>query len=802
MPHRFIFLFAIFFSAVLAGPIRGDEWNRLAQAALQRAGDNRQQLELAIARSPDDQRAAMKFLIAFMPDRDLTSLTADFLLENHRLAHEAWEQSPWKEKISRDMFLNYILPYANINEGRDEWRADFRKRFLPLVADAETPEAAAVILNRKIFPLLKVKYSTKRKRADQCPTESIKSGLASCTGLSILLIDACRAVGVPARFAGTPLWSDRSGNHSWVEVWDDQWKHTGAAEPQDKLNKVWFSGRAAKAQADHPLHAIYAVRYQRTPLKFPLVWDRSIDYVFAVNVTDRYTRQPKSPPKGQVEWMCRCVDGQGDRLSASITVREPEEAGRAGRVIFSGVTRDERFDRNNHLTFFVPSRQTFIVTGEAKLPGGERRALRPQTVQAGAEARLLTLQIANDLRDKEVIAALKAALDPPEDFSLEKVAALPVRDKPLTERQAEEIRGLLWEAQKAKLRRTRAAEMKAKVITAGELKMPFYYKVFGEKPKTKPAANGGDSRIAPRTGRSLYISMHGGGGAPARVNDQQWQNQKRLYQVKEGVYVAPRAPTNTWNLWHQRHIDGMFQRLIENMIVFEDVDPNRVYLMGYSAGGDGVFQLAPRMADSLAAAAMMAGHPNETSPLGLRNLPFTLHMGGRDGAYNRNKVAADWEQKLAELHKADPDGYVHWVKIYPDKGHWMDREDAAALPWMAQHRRSITPDRIVWKQDDVTHRRFYWLAVKGDQVKARSELRAEISGQTIQLECRNGDLQQAIVRLDDRLLDLDQPLKIQTGDQVRFHGKAPRTLGVIARTLAERNDPHAAFTAELTVTWD
>ena len=27
---------------------------------------------------------------------------------------------------------------------------------------------------------------------------------------------------------------------------------------------------------------------------------------------------------------------------------------------------------------------------------------------------------------------------------------------------------------------------------------------------------------------------------------------------------------------------------------------------------------------------MMAGHPNETRPDGLRNLPFTLHMGGED----------------------------------------------------------------------------------------------------------------------------------------------------------------------------
>ena len=76
--------------------------------------------------------------------------------------------------------------------------------------------------------------------------------------------------------------------------------------------------------------------------------------------------------------------------------------------------------------------------------------------------------------------------------------------------------------------------------------------------------------------------MHGGGGAPAQVNDGQWRNQMRLYKPKEGIYLCPRAPTNTWNLWHQGHIDPMFDRLIENLIVFKKVNPEKVYLMGYA----------------------------------------------------------------------------------------------------------------------------------------------------------------------------------------------------------------------------
>ena len=248
-------------------------------------------------RTRTEQRAGIRFLVAYMPQRDLKSLSAQTLMENVRLAYQAWNESPWKEDVPEEIFLNNVLPYANINEKRDDWRKDFYRQFKPLVKDAKSPAETAAILNQKIFALLNVRYSTKRNRADQGTHESIKSGLASCTGLSILLIDACLSVGVPARFAGTPLWTNKSGNHSWVEIWDDGWHFTGAAEPTgDELDKAWFADRATTAQRDHPLHAIYAVSYKRTPQTFPLVWDRTIDYVFAVNVTDRYTKQAKELP--------------------------------------------------------------------------------------------------------------------------------------------------------------------------------------------------------------------------------------------------------------------------------------------------------------------------------------------------------------------------------------------------------------------------------------------------------------------------------------------------------------------------
>lgn len=650
------------------------------ESQLRTAGDNRNEIERALADAKDQHQTAIRFLVRNMPERDLKELSADYLLTNTRHAFEAWKKAPWADSVPENIFLNDILPYASINERRDDWRADFRKRFTHLVADAKTTSEAAVILNRTMFKEVGVKYSTRRKKADQSPYESIEGGTASCTGLSVLLIDACRAVGIPARLVGTPLWSNRSGNHTWVEIWDGEWKFTGACEPTgNEFNKGWFVGRAATAQADHPLHAIYATSFRRTSLSFPCVWNRSVKYVSAVNVTDRYTVGRR-------------------KLDSKTAVDQLRE--------FLKTTRNDR---------------------EAKI--GQQ----------------------------------------------------PFASVPLTEADAAASRDLLVTDHLQRLRQERREEMEAGVLNHGELKMPFFFKRFGEKPKD---------------GWSMYISMHGGGGGPARMNDGQWENQKRLYSLKEGIYVVPRAPTNTWNLWHQSHIDPMFERLIQNFVALEGVNADRVYLMGYSAGGDGVYQVAPRMADRWAAAAMMAGHPNETSPLGLRNLPFALQVGGRDAAYNRNKVAEKWKEQLTALRNSDEQGYEHFVRIYPDKGHWMDREDAVALPWMAEHTRDATPTKIVWKQDDVTHNQFYWLAV--DKPRARSEVVAERSGQSIQIQ--SDDVDAVSVYLDDRMVDLDAPVTIQSKGKTLFEGKTTRTIRTLSRTLEERGDTALCFSSVVDVT--
>lgn len=368
-----------------------DRESREIAAALQRAGSNRGQIERALQQATEPLKPAMRFLVRYMPERDLQSLKADFLLDNVREAHGAWRAAPWRDQVSEALFLNNILPYANVSESREAWRKKLRERFLPLIEGIRSPGEAAATLNQKLFPLLKVKYSRKRLRADQSPSESMQTGTASCTGLSILLIDACRSVGIPARFVGTALWSDRSGNHSWVEVWDDGWHFTGAAEPTGKhLDRAWFTGRASKADREHPLHAIYAVSYKRTPQTFPMVWNRRMRDVYAVNVTDRYAGKDKRAklPEGYVRIMFRALAGPtADRCSANLVLKDP-----MGKVVYRGKTNDERFDANDHVTAALKRGEKYRV--EITHQGTSS----VHQVTAKKEGELVTIQVPADAK--------------------------------------------------------------------------------------------------------------------------------------------------------------------------------------------------------------------------------------------------------------------------------------------------------------------------------------------------------------------------------------------------------------------
>lgn len=87
----------------------------LVHDALRRAGDNASELVAAIRSAPAQHRSAVCYLVAWMPQRDLSCLTADFLLEHVGVMMDAREQAVWGDQIPDAVFEDgeCVEPYLS-----------------------------------------------------------------------------------------------------------------------------------------------------------------------------------------------------------------------------------------------------------------------------------------------------------------------------------------------------------------------------------------------------------------------------------------------------------------------------------------------------------------------------------------------------------------------------------------------------------------------------------------------------------------------------------------------------------------
>ena len=711
-----------------------------------------------------------------MPPADRSALTCEFLMENLQLALQARNEFPWAKKVPERLFLNDVLPYASVDEPRDPWRAEFYKLASEIVKDCTNATDAAQAINRELFKRINVHYNTARKRNNQSPQESMEQGKATCTGLSIILADACRAVGVPARLAGVPEWVNKEGNHTWVEIWDGDWHFTGADEyDQAGLDRGWFNNDAAlTARSPNPLNQVYATSWRRTGTYFPLAWDTNSVQVPGVNVSARYAAlQPDTNTVATVVHVRLREKTGGDRLAVAVEMRSP-----ADEVLATNQTRAGTSDLNDMPAFAIPEKISSVAFRFAR--DGE---VREKIVSCARCAKSSTLDLPWD----------ELAPAPPALLATEAWLARPAAERgtppdlTFSSDTAPRLVALAW----SDLGQTRAAsardELSTTNIVIGDKSLKWMERTFGD---------------APDGSHSLWITLHGGGEGTEAENDANWRGYYGRYEFPPGsINVAPRAPANTWDMWHVKWVDPLFDRMISDFVLQRGVDPNRVYLIGYSAGGDGVYQLAPRMADRFAAATMCAGHPNQVTPDGLRNLPFFLYMGGEDAAYHRNTVVREFSAKMDVLQAADPDGYPHRLTVYAGLPHSMQNRESEAIPRMAPLRRAAWPKRVVWKQSgNALHTRFYWLERAADAVQVDDLYTAHVEGQNIVIEtpAAGGKL---TLRLSDALLDLDQPIRVSAGGKIIFEGKVPRALSAITESLQTCEDPALAATALLPVAW-
>jgi hypothetical protein len=259
------------------------------------------------------------------------------------------------------------------------------------------------------------------------------------------------------------------------------------------------------------------------------------------------------------------------------------------------------------------------------------------------------------------------------------------------------------------------------------------------------------------------------------------------------------------------------------MILLRNVDPNRVYLMGFSAGGDGVYGITPRMPDRFAAVSMSAGHHNQINVYNFQNTPILLQCGDRDTAFERHLETASFGVKLTEMQKRFP-GFEHVVNMQVNRGHnfadnsaarnpqwvwensekWLNGQptdsvlvNTNAIDFLDKYVRNPLPTSVVW---DLTIRAemrsvesFYWLRADKKMTEGLIIASYDRRNNTITITTE-GVKAPFSVLLNRTMLNFDRPITLTVnGNRSRINVSSSHD--VIVETTNERGDLNFQFSA-------
>ena len=190
----------------------------------------------------------MKYLYGTMPLRDAGEY--DFSLFLSYVRHGLWlrENMEWCAALPEDIFVHYVLACRVNSEDLTDCRPFFYEKLKDRVAGLSLKEA---VLEVNYWCAENATYESTDIRTAS-PMTMYRSGKGRCGEESTFAVTACRSVGIPARQVYAPRWAHCDDNHAWVEVYlNGEWHFFGACEPEEVLDKGWFTAAAGRALLIH-----------------------------------------------------------------------------------------------------------------------------------------------------------------------------------------------------------------------------------------------------------------------------------------------------------------------------------------------------------------------------------------------------------------------------------------------------------------------------------------------------------------------------------------------------------------------
>eukprot|EP00977_Amphora_coffeiformis_P024113 scaffold15089_cov168-Amphora_coffeaeformis.AAC.5 len=224
-------------------------------------------------------------------------------------ALRAKQEFNYTDALPKEIWQEYVLNYANTNEARSNWRPLLWKKLRHLVKPEMYYNISAVVraTNAEMWKILApagsdcIVFKSGSTPLIFDPMSIMTFGYASCTGTSILFVNALRTLGVPARMVGTAAWNQNApkGNHNWVEVYKDgEWfflEPSPGMWDVDDLERPphsrWFCNPKSFGPISHNTTLVYAACLTRGQgVSYPMAWELANTNVPGEDVSAYYRK--------------------------------------------------------------------------------------------------------------------------------------------------------------------------------------------------------------------------------------------------------------------------------------------------------------------------------------------------------------------------------------------------------------------------------------------------------------------------------------------------------------------------------
>ena len=246
----------------------------------------------------------------------------------------------------------------------------------------------------------------------------------------------------------------------------------------------------------------------------------------------------------------------------------------------------------------------------------------------------------------------------------------------------------------------------------------------------------------------LLVVLHGLGDGPIIVPS-----------IDSMVQIGPFGRGDMW--YHGIGEQDVFECIELAKQIF-NIDPDRIYLCGFSMGGAGAFDLGLKYPDIWAACVPVCGTiGNLDLVANSRNLPFWINTGSEDQVVPA-KYSKRAYQKAIEL------GFEHWKYTeYEGMGHsfWIDWGQIEK--WLLSQKRLRSPSSISFTSEKPA--RAYWSEIT-EKLSCKRSARIDVETASQKIVVNISNIADYTLYLKDAPVRLSQELTIIENDKQIFQG--------------------------------